>query len=70
MPGRQPFRPADTTEMLETLATLRTDLEGLRTKVADDEGDQPVALDRAMQGLLELVSVIEPLVQDYQIRHR
>jgi hypothetical protein len=56
--------------MLETLATLRTDLEGLRTKVADDEGDQPVALDRAMQGLLELVSVIEPLVQDYQIRHR
>ncbi|NYG57833.1 hypothetical protein BJ980_000756 [Nocardioides daedukensis] len=56
--------------MLETLATLNTELEGLRTKVAAGEADQVTALDRALQGLLELASVIEPLVQDYRVRHR
>lgn len=70
MPGRGRFHPADPTEMLETLATLNTELEGLRTKVAAGEADQVTALDRALQGLLELVSVIEPLVQDYRVRHR
>lgn len=70
MPGRGRFHPADTTEMLETLATLNTELEGLRTKVAAGEADQATALDRALQGLQELASVIEPLVQDYRVRHR
>ena len=70
MPGRGRFIPADTTEMLETLATLNTELEALRTKVAAGEADQAIALERALQGLQELASVIEPLVKDYRIRHR
>jgi len=44
--------------MLETLATLNTEVEGLRTKVAAGEADPAAALDRALQGLQELASVI------------
>ena len=70
MPGRGRFHPADTTEMLEALKTLNTELEGLRTKVAAGESDQATALNGALQGLQELAWVIEPLVQDYRVRHR
>lgn len=70
MPGRGHFQPADTTEMLEILTTFNLELEGLRTKIVAGEADQATALDRALQGLQELASVIEPLVQDYRVRHR
>jgi len=37
---KRTFPPADTTEMLETLATLNAELEKLRTKGAAGEADQ------------------------------
>lgn len=70
MPGRGRFHPADSTELLETLATFNTELEGLRTKVAAGAADQATALDRVLHGLQQLASVIEPLIQDYRVRHR
>jgi hypothetical protein len=54
--------------MLHTLATLDAEVEELRAKL--DGGDESAALDRALRGLQELASVMEPIVQDYCIRHR
>jgi len=66
MPGLERFQPANATEMLATISSLRDDIEEIRRKVASGEVDQKDALDRVLQGLLELADAAEPVLKDYR----
>lgn len=69
MPGRERFQPANAPEILVTISNLRGDIEEMRPEAASGEVDQTGALDRVLQGLLELVAVAEAVLKDYRTRH-
>ena len=66
MPGWNRVPQGDPNEMLETLSSLTTDIDELRTKVASGEATEADALDQALRGLQELAGVLEPVVRFYK----
>jgi hypothetical protein len=69
MPGGNRFESASVSKLLNGLETLRSDIAELRPKVASGEVGPKDALDRILEGMLELVAASEPLLVDYRRRH-
>ena len=72
MPGGQKFIAASGAEMLDTLTKVHDDIEAVKTKLESGEADQHQAVARALQGLQglqELVGVIQPLAKAYKKVH-
>lgn len=69
MPGSQKFIAASGAEMLETLKGVYDDIEDMKLKLKSGAADERAVLDRALQGLQELVGVIDPLAQAYKRVH-
>lgn len=69
MPGGQKFIAASGSEMLATLKVVNDDIEAMKTKLASGATDQHEVLARALEGLQELVGVIEPLAKAYKKVH-
>ncbi|KQY63506.1 hypothetical protein [Nocardioides sp. Root140] len=69
MPGGQKYIAASGTEMLNTLEKLHNDIEDLKANLESGEADPKAAAKRALQGLQELISVIDPLAKAYKKVH-
>lgn len=69
MPGGQKFIAASGAEMLDTLTKVHDDIEAMKTKLESGEADQDQAVAGALQGLQDLVGVIQPLARAYKRVH-
>lgn len=68
MPGRGRPQPVAATEILESILNLRRSIETVQPKVASGEVEPTEALERILQGLIELTVAVEPLLEDYRTR--
>jgi hypothetical protein len=66
---RTKFIAASGSEMLNSLEKLHNEIEDLRTNLESGEADPKDAADRALRGLQELISVIQPLARAHKKVH-